>query len=68
IRLWSDTVEGMQHIGAPSKRRAKDPEIPTWTCPHCGHVHSPATLRRLDNDHLQCAGCKQSFTISQSKP
>ena len=22
--------------------------VPTWTCPHCGFVHTPADLLRLD--------------------
>lgn len=30
-------------------------------CPHCGHVHTPATLRRLDSEMLQCQGCKRPF-------
>ena len=26
--------------------------IPTWTRLHCGHVRTPATFRRLDNERL----------------
>ena len=44
-----------------NKRRPKLPPTPTWTCPHCGHVHTPATLRRLDSDTAQCQACKRPF-------
>jgi len=27
--------------------------VPTWTCPHCGFVHRPADLLRLDSHRLQ---------------
>jgi hypothetical protein len=41
------------------------PPVPTWTCPHRGHVHRPADIRRLDADHRRCQGCGQVF---DSKP
>ena len=44
------------------RRRNKDlPPVPTWTCPHCGQVHTPATLRRLGSGTLQCQECKRPF-------
>jgi|SRR5579864_3593631 len=52
---WLDEVDGFEL----AKKAA--PPIPTWTCPHCGHVHTPATLRRLDGDNVQCQGCKRPF-------
>jgi GNAT superfamily N-acetyltransferase len=47
----------------PSKRRPTLPPTPTWTCPHCGNVHTPATLMRLDNENLKCATCGEKFSI-----
>jgi hypothetical protein len=44
----------------PRSRRHPLP-VPTWTCPHCGFVHRPADLLRLDSDNLQCRQCKQAF-------
>ncbi len=41
------------------------PPVPTWVCPHCGHVHRPADIRRVDADHLRCQSCGQIFL---SKP
>jgi len=41
------------------------PPVPTWTCPHCGFVHKPADLLRLNSDGLQCKGCWRPFdTVS----
>jgi hypothetical protein len=28
-----------------------------WTCRHCGFIHRPADLQRLDFDNLQCRQC-----------
>ena len=42
------------------------PPVPTWTCPHCGHVHTPATLMRVDGEHLKCAACGEKFRVSES--
>jgi transcription elongation factor Elf1 len=58
----------MQHRGAPSKRKTRLPPVPTWTCPHCDHVHTPATLMRLDNEHLQCAACGKTFKAAADPP
>ena len=30
---------------------------PTWTCPHCGFVHTAADLMRLDSDQFCCKSC-----------
>ncbi len=57
----------MQHKGAPSKRKAKLPRVPTWTCPHCAQAHTPATLQRLDNDHMKCARCGKPFPVTQAQ-
>jgi hypothetical protein len=35
--------------------------VPTWTCPHCKHVHKPADLLRLDNDTCNVAGAARHF-------
>src|SRR5690242_17682195 len=48
-----DGVPKPQHT-APAK--------PTWTCPHCGHVHTAAMLLRLDSETLQCQFCKHFFS------
>ena len=50
-----------------SKRRPKLPPIATWTCPHCGHVHTTATLTRLDSGTIQCQGCRRPFPGFQSR-
>jgi hypothetical protein len=42
------------------------PAVPTWTCPHCGFVHRPAALLRLDGEHLQCKGCKAFESLPDS--
>ena len=48
------------------KLRSKElPPVPTWPCPHCGQVHTPATLQRLNNDHLKCAACRKSFPVTK---
>ncbi len=49
----------------PRRRHQPLPPVPTWTCPHCGHVHRPADIRRVDFDHLRCQSCGQIF---DSKP
>ena len=46
---------------ASSARKHHLPQMPIWTCPHCQHVHTPATLRRLDSVTLQCERCKRPF-------
>ena len=50
-----------------NKRRPKLPLTATWTCPHCGHVHTPATLRRLDSITLQCQACKRPFASAPNE-
>lgn len=57
----------MQHKGAPSKRKTMLPPVPTWACPHCGHVHTSATLMRFDNEHSQRAACGKKFSVGESK-
>jgi hypothetical protein len=34
---------------------------PTGTYPHCGFIHRPADLLRLDSDNLQCRRCEPAF-------
>src|SRR6478609_10417643 len=46
--------QAVQHRGAPHRKRKTLPSSPTWTCPHCQHVHTAATLMRLDSETLQC--------------
>ncbi len=36
--------------------------LPTYTCPHCGHVNSVDNLVRLDWDRVQCKQCGEGFT------
>jgi len=43
----------MRHHGSRTRKK-HFPPIPTWTCPHCQHVHTPATLGRLDSVTVQC--------------
>jgi ribosomal protein L37AE/L43A len=40
---------------------------PTWTCPHCAFVHTPADLMRLDSNRFQCKGCGKSFLSGPAK-
>jgi len=38
--------------------------MPVWTCPHCAHIHTPATItHHSDGKSFQCQNptCKQSF-------
>jgi transcription elongation factor Elf1 len=51
----------------PSKWKPKLPPVPTWTCPHCGHVHTPTTLMRVDGEHLKCAACGKKFSVVESQ-
>ena len=39
---------------------------PTWTCPHCGFVHSAADLMRLDSERFQCKRCGKPFPTGQA--
>ena len=34
---------------------------PTWTCPYCGFVHTPADFMRLDANRFQCKSCGKPF-------
>jgi len=34
---------------------------PTWTCPHCGFIHVPASLLRPFSENLQCRQCWKAF-------
>src|SRR5664280_1475507 len=40
---------------------------PTWTCPHCGFVHTAADLMRLDGNRFQCKSCGKSFPSGPGK-
>ena len=51
----------------PRRRSNQLPPVPTWTCPHCQHVHTPATMRRLDGNTLQCQSCKKPFSAISGK-
>jgi len=39
--------------------------VPTWVCPHCGFVHKPADLLRVNSDDLLCKQCNQTFPAKQ---
>jgi rubredoxin len=41
---------------------------PTWTCPHCGFIHRPADLLRIDDEQLRCKQCGQAFDAAPDKP
>ena len=45
---------------------------PTWTCPHCGFVHQPVYLVRINAEQLRCKQCGQAFTsadhLTNSRP
>lgn len=56
----------MQHKGAPSKRKTKLPPVPTWTCPHCSFVHTPANLMRIDGEKFRCQQCGRDFAAKPS--
>jgi len=56
------SAAGKFHLNSEHKRPGV---VPTWTCPHCGHVHRSEDIRCVDNDHLRCQGCGQIF---DSKP
>ena len=43
------------------RKRRYNIQTPTWPCPHCGFVHRPADLLRLDADNLLCRQCRQAF-------
>jgi rubredoxin len=42
--------------------------VPTWTCPHCGFVHRPANLMRVDFVNLRCKQCGQIFAEQSADP
>jgi DNA-directed RNA polymerase subunit RPC12/RpoP len=42
--------------------RVGDERQPIWTCPHCGFVHLPADLLRIDSLELRCKRCGKAFT------
>jgi len=51
-----------------ARRRSKHlPAMVTWTCPHCGHEHTPATLRRLGSGTLKCQACERLFASIPDK-
>jgi len=51
-------------------RRTHLPPTPTWTCPNCQHVRTPATPKRLDSVTLECERCKRPFpsVLDKTKP
>jgi hypothetical protein len=54
----------------PRTRKMHLPSVPTWTCPHCGHVHTPATLRRQGparSSARRANGLSRRFRISKRK-
>jgi hypothetical protein len=51
-----------------TKRRTWPLPVPTWTCPHCQHVHKPADLLRFDNDTLRCYACGKAFPDISGPP
>jgi predicted Zn-ribbon and HTH transcriptional regulator len=52
----------------PSKRRGELPEIKPAVCPECGHANTPAEIIRLDAKRIQCAACKQAFSVAIVRP
>lgn len=51
----------------PRTRNKHLPPVPTWTCSHCGQVHTPAALRRLGPGILECQACKHPFASIPDK-
>lgn len=43
-------------------KRSPVPRTPTWTCPKCKRVHTPADLLRLDSERIQCKRCGEPFS------
>lgn len=52
----------------PSKQRRELPEIKPAMCPGCGHGNTPAEIIRLDGKRIQCAACKQPFSVAPERP
>jgi rubredoxin len=50
------------------RKRRYNIEVPTWTCPHCGFVHRPADLLRVNSNDLRCKQCKQTFPEQSTAP
>ena len=48
------------------KSRYNIPES-TWTCPHCGFVHTATDLMRLDSNTFQCKSCGRRFLSGPAK-
>jgi len=44
-----------------TRRRRYNIPVPEWRCPHCGFVHHPADLLRLNFTDLQCRQCGKPF-------
>ena len=40
--------------------------VPTWRCPNCGHVHTPADTVRADTDNYICKSCGSLFPAGRS--
>ena len=51
----------------PRNQRARGAQtIPIWTCPHCGHRHTPATFKHAgDGQNFRCqnADCKKLYNV-----
>ena len=53
-------ISGAQSSAMARKSRYDIPK-PTWTCPHCGRIHTAADLMRLDANRFQCKACDKPF-------
>lgn len=50
------------------KRRTHPLPVPTWTCPHCQHVHHADDLLRFDENTLRCYACGKAFPDISGPP
>ena len=61
------TESALRRIAATEEKSQSRPKISVqhtevdMNVPHCGFVHTPADLLRLDSDRLQCKGCGKPF-------
>src|SRR6516225_9539549 len=47
-----------------SRKRIHYPlPVPTWTRAHCGYIHHPADLLRLNFTDLECRQCEQPGNV-----
>jgi hypothetical protein len=62
-------IRSIVNMMAMARKARYNIPIPTWTCPHCGFVHRPADLLRLNATDLECRQCGRAFpAVLEAQP